>query len=128
MPDKKWLAEKFPGELWHITREDTYIWTWLAAVREWERLAKQWDMEDYSSHQPLNHAALPSFGGLVAVLNYSQERGRAKQEELIGMTKADERAVFENWDNLSQIIAKPDDAAAAEAYSDQVKTYKSTFY
>ena len=115
LPDKKWLEEKFPGELWNAIREDVYIWTWLAAVPEWERLAKQWDTGDYSFHQPQNQAALPSLGGLMAVLNWSQERGRAKQEELIGMTKADEQAVYDNWDALSQVVAKPNDAAAAEA-------------
>ena len=57
----------------------------------------------------------------MAVLKWSQERGRAKQEELIGMTKADEQAVFENWDSLSQVFAKPDDAAATEAYDQNIK-------
>eukprot|EP01052_Picozoa_sp_SAG31_P037806 SAG31_NODE_4941_length_2847_cov_1.639374_2_plen_101_part_00 len=98
-----------------------YINLWLAAVHEWERLAKQWDSEDYGFHQPKSLAALLPIGGLLAVLNWSQERGRAKQEELIGMTKADEQAVFENWDRVIQIIAKPDDAAAAEVYEQNIK-------
>ena len=120
MPDKKWLEAKFPGENWHLTPYDVFITVWLATVHEWERLAKQWDSEDYSCHQPQNQAALPPVGGLMAVLGWSQERGRAKQEELIGMTKADEQAVFENWDTLTQVLTKPEDAAAAEVY-DQVK-------
>eukprot|EP01052_Picozoa_sp_SAG31_P016624 SAG31_NODE_1107_length_9877_cov_4.000102_8_plen_106_part_00 len=103
-------------------REDTFICVWLAAVHEWERLAKQWDSEDYGFHQPQSPAALLPIGGLLASLNWSQERGRAKQEELIGMTKADEQAVFENWDTLNQIfVEEPDDAAAAEAYDQQIK-------
>eukprot|EP01052_Picozoa_sp_SAG31_P002755 SAG31_NODE_99_length_25388_cov_12.710507_11_plen_148_part_00 len=120
IPDKKWLDEKFPDELWYATQQDVYVWAWLAAVHDWDRIVKQWGTGDYSSHQPRNQAALPPLGGLVAVLTWSQERGRAKQEQLIGMTKADEQAVFENWDALNQVYTKSDDAAAAEAY-DQIK-------
>eukprot|EP01052_Picozoa_sp_SAG31_P001729 SAG31_NODE_58_length_29669_cov_20.244978_20_plen_101_part_00 len=98
-----------------------FICAWLNAVHEWERLAKQWDSEDYGFHQPQSPAALLPIGGLLAVLNWSQERGRAKQQELIGMTKADDQAVFDTYDSLTQIIAKPDDAAAAEAYDQQIK-------
>eukprot|EP01052_Picozoa_sp_SAG31_P059504 SAG31_NODE_18794_length_622_cov_1.170172_1_plen_207_part_11 len=111
LPDKKWLEEKFPKELWYATREDAYIWVWLATVHDWERLTKHWDIGDYTFHQPQNNAALPPLGGLITVLNWSQERGRAKQQELIGMTKADEQAVFDNWDTLSQVLARPGDAA-----------------
>ena len=49
----------------------------------------------------------------MAVLGWSQERGRAKQKELIGMTRADEQAVSESWDTFSQDMAKANDAAEA---------------
>ena len=112
MPDKEWLEEKFPGENWDVIPYDVFITLWLTAVHGWERLAKQWDTENYSSHQPIYSALLP-VGGLMAVLGWSQERGRAKQKELIGMTKADEQDVYEIWDTFNQIIAIPDDTAAA---------------
>ena len=110
MPDKEWLEERFPGENWDVIPYDVFITAWLSAVHGWERLAKQWDTENYGSHQP--PLALLPVGGLMAVLGWSQERGRAKQKELIGMTRADEQAVSENWDAVSQVMAIPDDVAA----------------
>eukprot|EP01052_Picozoa_sp_SAG31_P045539 SAG31_NODE_8355_length_1466_cov_2.194587_1_plen_301_part_00 len=95
LPSKSWLETKYPEEPWFVQSADFYLRWWRQLVHGWERLLIQWADDDHSDHLPALHQ-LP-WAGLCAIITWSLERGKQKQTELIGMTKADEEDMSQVW-------------------------------
>eukprot|EP01052_Picozoa_sp_SAG31_P003824 SAG31_NODE_151_length_22216_cov_37.572139_7_plen_514_part_00 len=100
LPSKEFLMQKFPDESWNFIPEDTYVHRLFACLLGWERLMDAWADGDFSNHEPADGRYIP-ISGLVSTLTWVQTQGRARQRELIGMTKADEKDIFDNWDNYT---------------------------
>lgn len=112
LPPKTWYEQNFSGENWVLIGTDFYQLLWIAVTISWERLLLQWADGDYSNHlAPTNQMPV---GGLRAVLTWSVERGKQKQMELIGMTRADEEDVSEVFQAFfSGDLTKAGEVAAA---------------
>lgn len=98
LPPKTWLVQKFSAEAWQALDTDMYLNQWRVIAANYERLVVQWSDGDCNDHLPANHL-LPT-GGLRAVLQWSLDRGKQKQMELIGMTKADEEDVSDIFEKM----------------------------
>eukprot|EP01052_Picozoa_sp_SAG31_P003058 SAG31_NODE_114_length_24318_cov_16.787481_4_plen_409_part_00 len=101
LPNKDFLGTKFPGESWSLLREDFYLQGWLSRTAQWERLLSAWDAGDFSDSVPRGDGVIMPLEGLNETLMWSLEYGRAKQGELIGLTKANEEDVTASWNDYA---------------------------
>eukprot|EP01052_Picozoa_sp_SAG31_P037830 SAG31_NODE_4950_length_2840_cov_2.352061_3_plen_515_part_00 len=102
LPPKDWQMQKFPNDVAFMP-VSVMLSVWEACVKGFEVLIEQWDDGDHAEHLPVGFPIVP-LGGLNATLLWSQQRGREKQKELIGMTKSAEKDVSEVWASITDTI------------------------
>jgi hypothetical protein len=83
-PPKEWLSKQFPGLNMNGLSSGLFGEQWVAYALSWSGVLADWnEVEKFSVVRP----AYPMpFAGLTQAMNWSRERGEAKQRELIGMT------------------------------------------
>ena len=83
-PPKEWLSKQFPDLTLSGLGRGLIGEQWIAYALLWSGVLADWDeAEKFSVVRP---ACPMPFAGLAQAMNWSRERGEAKQQELIGMT------------------------------------------
>eukprot|EP01052_Picozoa_sp_SAG31_P036389 SAG31_NODE_4534_length_3158_cov_2.074534_1_plen_637_part_00 len=83
LPPKEWLEETFPEISWRSYTNAYFVDQWYAYTLSFKRVLSQWSEGNFSSIRPPQPQPI---GGMLRLLNRSQERAEARQAELIGMT------------------------------------------
>eukprot|EP01052_Picozoa_sp_SAG31_P042362 SAG31_NODE_6703_length_1918_cov_1.219901_1_plen_477_part_00 len=86
-PTKDWLREKFPELAWDLFANAYFGQHFASYTRGWDRILDEWGAGILTTVQP---AFSMSAMALNQTIQWSMQRGEAKQSELIGMTAVEE--------------------------------------
>eukprot|EP01052_Picozoa_sp_SAG31_P034791 SAG31_NODE_4113_length_3572_cov_24.306939_3_plen_290_part_00 len=87
LPTKDWLEKTFPEMSWRTNTNTIFVQHWYTHTLSFERILSQWSDGNFGSVRP--DSAQP-LGGMLQMLNRSQEQAEVRQAELIGMTSVNE--------------------------------------
>eukprot|EP01052_Picozoa_sp_SAG31_P016322 SAG31_NODE_1076_length_10037_cov_8.357818_9_plen_135_part_00 len=96
-PSAEWLGQKFPHVDWSVIPTNIFDFIFRAYTAAWERILAEWNAGVFIDAQP---SLASPVNGLYQCIEWSSNRGRAKQADLIGMTANSEV----NMDGLINVL------------------------
>lgn len=107
-PPSEWLIETFPGH-GKTDSPNNIVDSAIAYARAWDRVLADWDKGRLDVLFPPAHT-MP-FQALMKYIQWSRDRGEAKQQELIGMSSgARQKGMLKHVETLSRMLKHVEDS------------------